>query len=190
MSFESPADELLATNSGDMHQGDLAPSSPSIDPAKASALYAQLVRQQNLPLGVIGGLAAAIVGAVIWAAVTIATQYQIGWLAVGIGFLVGWSVRYLGKGLTKSFGIAGGLLALFGCMLGNFLAMCGLVAADAGQPIVDLTLAIASHPALAAELMLATFSPMDLLFYAIAVFQGYKFSFREIQDHELEAMLG
>lgn len=111
-------------------------------------------------------------------------------MAVGIGFIVGVSVRYLGKGLTKSFGISGGLLALFGCLLGNFLAMCGLVAADVGQPMVDLTLSIASHPTVAAELMLATFSPMDLLFYGIAVFQGYKLSFREIQDHELEAMLG
>lgn len=188
MSFESSADELSPL--GDAHQSELAAHTPSIDPVKASAVYAQLVRQQNLPLGVIGGLAAAIVGAAIWAGVTIATQYQIGWLAVGIGFLVGWSVRYLGKGLTKSFGIAGGLLALFGCVLGNFLAMCGLVAADAGQPIVDLTLAIASRPSVAADLMRATFSPMDLLFYGIAVFEGYKFSFREIQDHELEAMLG
>jgi hypothetical protein len=30
------------------------------------------------------------------------------------------------------------------------------------------------------ELMLEAFSPMDLLFYGIAVYEGYKFFFRQI----------
>ena len=165
-------------------------SAPAIDPAKAEALFAQLVQQQNFPLGVAVGFVTALVGGLAWATVTIATGYQIGWMAVGIGFLVGFAIRSQGKGLTKSFGLAGGGLALFGCLLGNFLAMCGLVAQDAGEPLVATTLAFASHPAAALELMKLTFSPMDLLFYGIAVYEGYKFSFRQIADHELNTMLG
>lgn len=37
------------------------------------------------------------------------------------------------------------------------------------------------------ELMAETFSPMDLLFYGIALYQGYKMSFRHITQEELIA---
>jgi hypothetical protein len=35
------------------------------------------------------------------------------------------------------------------------------------------------------ELMKEMFTPMDLLFYAIAIFEGYKFSFRRISREQL-----
>lgn len=164
-------------------------SAAAIDPAKAQALFAELVQQQNLLLGIASGLMAAFAGAILWAVVTVATGFQIGWMAVGIGFLVGLTVRFFGKGLTKSFGIAGGVLALFGCLLGNILAVCGLLAKSEGEPIVSTTLSILSNPLVAIELMKVTFSPMDVLFYAIAVYEGYKFSFRQVSEQELEGML-
>ncbi|MCA9192396.1 MAG: hypothetical protein KDB03_11560 [Planctomycetales bacterium] len=164
--------------------------SPLIDPAKAEALFAQLVKQQNLPLGLLAGFVAAVLGGLAWAAVTIVSGYQIGWMAVGIGFLVGFAVRLAGKGLTKSFGFGGGLLALLGCLLGNLLAVCGMLAQELQQPVLSTTLQIVLNPPAAIELMKMTFSPMDLLFYGIAVFEGFKFSFRQIDDSELNAMLG
>ena len=71
-----------------------------IDPAKMAMFNAQLDAEQNLPLGVCGGLLAAVLGAAVWAGVTVATGYQIGWMAVGVGFVVGFTVRLLGKGVT------------------------------------------------------------------------------------------
>ena len=152
-------------------------------------LLSNLFAQQNLPLAIVGGAVAAIVGGLAWAVVTVASGYQIGWMAIGIGFLVGMAVRTLGKGMTKTFGIAGGGLSLFGCALGNLLAVCGLVAQSADAPIVSTTLAILSEPATAIEFMKMSFSPMDVVFYAIAIYEGYKFSFRQISDEELELML-
>jgi hypothetical protein len=35
------------------------------------------------------------------------------------------------------------------------------------------------------EVMMDAFSPMDLLFYGIAIYEGYKFSFRQITEEEL-----
>jgi hypothetical protein len=35
------------------------------------------------------------------------------------------------------------------------------------------------------DLMKATFSPIDLLFYGIAVYEGYRFSFRQVTPEEL-----
>ncbi|MEO8269880.1 MAG: hypothetical protein ABI557_09170, partial [Aureliella sp.] len=142
----------MSTDATDPEEGIAATdSAPTIDHAKAEALFVQLVQQQNFPLGVASGVAAALVGGAAWAAVTVATGYQISWMAVGIGFLVGFAIRSTGKGLTKSFGYAGGALALFGCLLGNFLTMSGFIAQDAGEPLVATTLALASQPAVAFE---------------------------------------
>ncbi|MEZ6135270.1 MAG: hypothetical protein R3C53_10205 [Pirellulaceae bacterium] len=162
---------------------------PTIDRANAQALFAKLLQQQNFPLAIVAGLIAAIAGGFAWAAITVATGFQIGWLAVGIGFLVGVAVRSAGKGLTKKFGIAGGLLALFGCALGNLLAMCAILAEQMGAPFVSTSLTILSDPVAAVELMKAGFSPIDVLFYGIAVYEGYKFSFREVSDADLQQMI-
>lgn len=166
----------------------LQPAAPVVTPLDQE-LLSDLFAQQNFPLAIVGGMAAAILGGLAWAAVTVASGYQIGWMAIGVGCVVGLAVRALGKGMTKTFGIAGGLLALFGCALGNLLAVCGFVAQQAEAPIVSTTLTILSQPMTAIEHMKMSFSPMDLVFYAIAVYEGYKFSFRQISDEELESML-
>jgi vacuolar-type H+-ATPase subunit I/STV1 len=141
--------------------------------------------EQNLPLGFAGGTAAAIVGAIVWAIITVATGYQIGWIAMGVGFIVGYSVRYLGKGMDPIFGIMGGALALFGCLLGNFFSLIGITANQEGMPYLDLLSNI--DYSLIPEIMIDTFSPMDLLFYGIAAYEGYKFSFRQITEQEIAA---
>ncbi len=156
-----------------------------IDSAKAAAMFAQLLARQNLTWGILGGLAAAVGGALLWAAVTVITRYQIGYMAIGVGFLVGVSVRHFGKGLTTPFGIVGAVFALFGCLLGNLLAVCGMVSVDEGESIIGVTLAVLMQPTVMIELLKATFSPMDLLFYGIAVYEGYKLSFRQVTDEEL-----
>ena len=43
--------------------------------------------------------------------------------------------------------------------------------------------------AIAKEIMVATFSPMDLLFYGIAVYEGYRLSFRRLTRDDLAAAL-
>ena len=83
--------------------------------------------EQNLGLGILGGVVGGLIGAVVWAAVTYFTEYQIGWLALGVGFLVGFGVSSLGRGIDKVFGIAGGIIALVSVLLGNFLASIGFI---------------------------------------------------------------
>lgn len=128
----------------------------------------------NLPLGALAGLGAAIAGAAIWAAITAATEYQIGWMAIGVGFLVGFAVRLVGKGTEPTFGVAGAVLALLGCALGNLLTISWFVAQDAGDPFFS-TLASLDF-GIVIELMRATFAPMDLLFYAIAAYCGFRYA--------------
>jgi hypothetical protein len=125
---------------------------------------------------------------VVWAVITVATGYQIGWMAVGVGFLVGFAVRYLGRGIDKSFGVTGAVWSLVGCGAGNLLAVCGLVAKQQnisiGQILGSLNLEIAG------AMLAATFSPIDLLFYAIAVYEGYRLSFRRVGAEDIARYTG
>jgi hypothetical protein len=129
-------------------------------------------RHGRWPVALFGGLAAAVVGAIAWAAVTVTAKYQIGWMAVGVGLLVGLTVRLARGG--KTFAILGACLALFGCVLGNFLS---LVAFNATEQ--HLTLLTALRDVDFATTMSALwddFLSTSILFYAIAVYEGYKFS--------------
>src|SRR5438045_5880178 len=85
---------------------------------------------ENLPMGFMAGLVAAAIGAGLWALVTIITGFQIGWMAVGVGFLVGWAVRVGGKGTHRAFGIMRALLALRGCSGGSLVTNAVVVARD------------------------------------------------------------
>jgi hypothetical protein len=119
----------------------------------------------------------------LWAIITASTGYQIGFMAVGVGFVVGYTIRLLGKGIDPVFGYAGSALALLGCVLGNILAASAILASQENVPFFDILAALDLR--LAADLLVAWFSPIDVLFYGIAVYEGYKLSFRQLSEQEL-----
>lgn len=160
---------------------------PQLDPTQVQYLQQRLHGEQNFVLGALAGAAAAAAGAAAWAAITVLTGYQIGFMAIGVGFLVGLAVRTAGKGVSAPFGVVGAVLALLGCGAGNLLAITALVAGHEGVAFADALRQL--DVALARELLVAGFSPMDLLFYGIAVYEGYRLSFRELDDAQLERML-
>lgn len=160
---------------------ETAPSpeeSPVLDQERLTALLRSMEARQNLPMAVLAGALASVAGAGLWAFVTMLTGYQIGWMAIGVGFLVGWAVRLAGRGGAMVFGVVGAAFALLGCLLGNFLSLVDGVGAIEGLGFFE-TLGLLDY-AMVPELMAATFHPMDLLFYALAVYAGYKFSFERI----------
>jgi hypothetical protein len=138
--------------------------------------------EQNFGAAIIWGAIAAIVGAIIWAGITAVTKYQIGWMAVGIGVLVGFSVRKFGGGYDQIFGFIGAGFALFGCLLGNLLATLILAANEFDVSFFEVLSVL--DPGVIFEIMKETFHPMDLLFYGIAIFEGYKFSFKPSTETE------
>ena len=128
----------------------------------------------SFPKALVFGLLAALVGAVCWATVTVLTGYQIGWMAVGVGFLVGLAVRLGGKGWSKGYGFLGAALALLGCLLGNALTIVGYASKELDIGLFQIfgTVDLSLIPSLMAK----TFDAMDLLFYGIAIYMGYKYS--------------
>jgi hypothetical protein len=147
--------------------------------------YMQEVRDnQNLAMGVMAGLAGAAIGALVWAAVTHYTGYQIGWMAVGIGFLVGLAIRHFGKGVDLSFGIAGAVLALVGCLAGNIFTYCIYIAKEEGVQVTEVVSQLDLR--IAIEMVIDTFTPLDILFYGLALYYGYKYSFYRVPDEKLK----
>ena len=73
------------------------------------------------------------------------------------------------------FGLLGATLALGGCVFGNLLAGCVFLAAEQQVGILDVLAVL--DLAFAHELLIAMFSPIDLLFYGLATYEGYRLSF-------------
>ena len=149
---------------------------------------AVLRSEQSLVNGIAAGMVASVIGAGIWAGVTILTEYQIGWIAIGIGFVVGYAVRLAGKGLDQSFGIVGGTLSLIGCALGNVATIAYYVALNEGIPFTDILTQL--DLAITINILISTFEMIDVLFYGIAVFFGYKYAIRKISVADLNRALG
>ena len=142
--------------------------------ATAPSLSRPVEDRQNFVMGALAGAVAAAVGAGLWALITVLTHYQIGFMALGVGFLVGWSVRGFGRGSTPIYSWTGAGLSLAGCVAGNLLTACVLAAQQMDLPLVDVLQRLTLD--ISVQLITETFHPMDVLFYAIAVYQGFKFA--------------
>ena len=147
----------------------------------------RLRARQKLGLAIVAGMVAMIAGAAIWAAATISTGYQIGWLAIIVGVLVGMAVRIAGNGIDRVFGITAALLSLLGCALGNVLTVAYFVAQAEGVPYFELLVQLDLEMAL--QLLIANFNPMDLLFYLFAVYFGYRYAVHEVTEADLQQAL-
>ncbi|HLG17461.1 MAG TPA: hypothetical protein VJH03_23660 [Blastocatellia bacterium] len=164
-------------------QPSITKPQPVVDQQQLEMLKRQKRDNQNLLLGALGGLGGALAGAAIWAGITAVTDYQIGWMAVGVGFLVGLSVRKLGQGIDVSFGIVGAGLSLLGCVLGNLFVICTVLSRVQGAPFFQVLFSMDSETMI--RLMKVTFSPIDLLFYGIAVYEGFKVSIVRITEADV-----
>ena len=131
--------------------------------------------EENLPKGVLYAVIACIVGAAAWGLISVSTGYQIGYMAIGIGFLVGFAMRQ-GKGIRPVFGIIGATLALLSCVLGDFFSIIGYIAKDYDMSYTDVL--FGADYAEIFSLMTENLASMTILFYGFAVYEGYKFSFR------------
>ena len=163
------------------------PPAPKLDPALVQQFMDRIRGEQNLPLAIIAGGVTALVTGGLWAWVTVLSGYTTGIGAILVGIAVGFSVRAAGKGLDTVYGVIGGVWALLACAGGNLLSVVGFVAKEEGVALTESLSWILGEVGVV-EAMTATFSPMDLLFYGIAIYEGYKFAFRRIGPEELQGL--
>jgi len=140
----------------------------------------KLRSHQDFNYAMVGGLVAALVSAVLWAVITVAAKYQIGYMALGVGLLVGFAVRFFGAGVDKKFGFLGAALSLLGCLLGNLFSQIGFAAIEQSQGYFEIISILT--PGLIISVLAESFNPMDLLFYGLAIYEGYRFAFRPLSN--------
>jgi len=145
-----------------------------LNSAQARYGIEELRSHQQLGLAIIAAVPAGLACALVWAFITVRVEWQIGWMAVGVAFLIGLTIRLVGRGLDPVFGVVGAVVSVVSCALGNLLAGCSFVAAHEGVATLDVIMSL-NGPFVAA-LMAAMFNPMDVLFYGIAAYEGYRLS--------------
>lgn len=156
------------------------PSNP--DPVAMRAIEQSVehwgnTREESLVLGFIAGGVATVVCAIGWAVFTIGTGIQLGLLAIVLGMIVGAAVRFGGNSWDSKFGVMAAVLALGGCVLGNYLTVIMIVSQmEEGMAYLDVVLALGLGGSAGA--MIASFGIMDILFYVIAVSAAYRMGFR------------
>ena len=125
--------------------------------------------------GLAAAFGAAVVGGLVWALITITTNYKIGLVAVGIGLLVGKAVEQFGGGDAR-LPIPATLLALVGCAIGDLFSEIHLVAQAANLSDMKVLGDLLSPPSDLWRLFRDSFRAMDLVFYAIAAYEGFRFA--------------
>ncbi|MNO60645.1 hypothetical protein D3C76_512670 [compost metagenome] len=79
-------------------------------------------QKSNVGISVIGALIAAVVGGVVWAAITILTNYEIGFIAWVIGGLTAFGAAKFATKITPLHQIVSVLASLLGIVIGKYLA--------------------------------------------------------------------
>ena len=133
-----------------------------IDPHRLNMLLERMRDEQNLVLGIFGGAVGAAIGAALWAMISVITNLQIGYMAVGVGILAGYGVRFLGKGIDMPFQIVGAALSLAGCLVGNLAMVLIFTSKETGIAMSELISGLT--PGAVVQIFRMTFSVIDLVF--------------------------
>ena len=104
------------------------------------------------------------------------TEYKLGLMALAVGYIAGQAIRLAGQGVDAKFGYLGAACGFLGCAAGDILSNIAFFAHAKSLSLVQ-TLNILT-PDLLIALAKIAFDPMDLLFLAIGVYEGYKFAFK------------
>ena len=121
-------------------------------------------------LALLAGLVAALAGALVWGLVAKWTEYEVGIVAWGIGFVTGWAIERAAGGRRSTelqvFAIAA---ALLGILLGKYLAFA-FVQQESGLPFGVLSEDMLT---LFRENLGAAFSLFDVLWIGLAVVSAW-----------------
>ena len=147
---------------GNPFAGGPAPEQYPVAPPPAPA-------RDNVALGLVAAVVAALVSAGVYGAVIGGTEREIGWAAVGIGFLTGLAAGKVG-GRNPVLPVASAVLALGAVYLGQLLGIAILLSKELNVSATELFL---QEFGLLTEGWNATKDPLTFLFFGIAAFAAF-----------------
>ncbi len=138
----------------------------------AETELAQQSQGINMPRAALYGAVAAVAGAGVWYGLVLATDYKLGLVAIGLGWLVGKGVVWgAGNKRGASLQLLGGGLALAGLLLGEYLIVNHFVrqAVEGFEGWLAPGAFLEIYPRMLAEGNWF----LDVVFYLIALYEGY-----------------
>ncbi|MGH3070792.1 MAG: hypothetical protein ACRDNB_00810 [Gaiellaceae bacterium] len=149
--------------------GDRYEVTPAADPSP--------VREpsQSLLPAIAAGLVAAIVAGVAWAVIVKTSEYEVGIVAWGIGFVVGTAVVLATRGAKgRSLQITAVVLALVGILLGKYLSYALIVQEDIEALGESIGLFSGDMISFFRDDLDAVFGLFDLLWIGLAVVTAWR----------------
>lgn len=126
-------------------------------------------RGGNVVLGVVTAVLVALVTAGIYGAIVGATEYEIGYAAIGVGFLVGFAAGKVGGG-NPALPVVSALLSLGAVYVGQLIGV-GVIASDIAG--ISATEMFTEHFAVITEAWKESADAMTFLFFAIGAFAAF-----------------
>jgi hypothetical protein len=125
--------------------------------------------KNNIGLGLLAAFGAAVVAAGVYGAIIGATKHEIGWAAVGVGFLIGLAAGRLG-GRNPVLPVASAVLSLGAVYIGQLVgeAMIG-----AKETSLSFNEVFFQHFDVVQEAWKADADPLTFLFFAIAAYVAF-----------------
>jgi hypothetical protein len=122
------------------------------------------------------GILAMILGAGLWAVITVVTEHEFSLVAIGVGALVGLAM-FSARPTSTGIAVVAALLTVVGCALGEFLAIPAYVAHKDGIAFSKLINLELNHP----KLYFDSLDGKTYLFWAIGAVAAFGMVFRRIQ---------
>ncbi len=125
---------------------------------------------------IVFGILAMILGAGVWALVTVVIEHEFSLVAFGVGALVGLAM-YAARPTSMGVAAVAALLAVAGCALGEFLAVPAYVAHKDGLSFSKLLSLEVHHP----KIFFDSLSGKTYLFWAMGALTAFSMVFRRIK---------
>ncbi|MFV5998181.1 hypothetical protein ACNPQM_38880 [Streptomyces sp. NPDC056231] len=125
--------------------------------------------RNNIGLGLLAAVVAMVVAAGVYGAIIGATKHQIGYAAVGVGFLIGFAAGKVG-GRNPALPVLSAVLALVSVYFGQLLGEAMIAAKELPVTVSELFF---DHFGLLNEAWKADADPLTFVFIAIAAFAAF-----------------
>ncbi|MEU0003145.1 hypothetical protein ABZ079_02245 [Streptomyces sp. NPDC006314] len=125
--------------------------------------------RNNVVLGLVAALAAAVVVGALYGVIIGATKHEIGWAAVGVGFVVGLAAGKAG-GRNPVLPIAGAVLALGSVYLGQLVGEAMIIANHFDASFNEVFF---EHLDAVQKIWKEDADPLTFVFFAIAAFAAF-----------------
>ncbi|GAA4519724.1 hypothetical protein GCM10023191_095620 [Actinoallomurus oryzae] len=122
------------------------------------------------------GFLAMILGAALWAVITVVTAHEFSLVAIGVGALVGLTM-FAARPSSTGIALVAALFTIIGCALGEFLAIPAYVAHESHHGFSEVLSVEVHHP----KVYFDSLDGKTYLFWAIGAVAAFSMTFRRIQ---------